>query len=218
MKNPNKEREPQQFGYIRVSAKDQNEDRQVLQMQELGINPKNIFIDKRSGKDFNRKNYIRMKKKLAKGDTLFVLELERLGRNYDEILEEWRELTKVIQCDMVILDMPLLDTRQKNEDDLISKLIADMVLQILAYVAQKNREYILRTQAEGIKAAHLKGVKFGRPEKPIDSDSRIVCDLYINGEISCTNAAERLGIPKTTFLYRVKKRKIQIEKEEVCIH
>ena len=153
-----------EYGYIRVSTKDQNEQRQLIAMQEFGITGKQIYMDKQSGKDFERKNYKRLIRKLKNGDTLVIKSIDRLGRNYDEILEQWRLITKEKQAAIVVIDMPLLDTRQSR--DLTGTLIADIVLQLLSYVAQTEREFIRQRQAEGIAAAKQQGVKFGR--KPME--------------------------------------------------
>ena len=149
---------------MRVSAKDQNESRQLVAMEELSIPKRRIYADKQSGKDFNRPAYQRLMKKLRPGDVLYIHSIDRLGRNYDEIIDQWRYITKERRADIVILDMPLLDTRKKDQD-LTGAFIADLVLQILSYVAQTERENIRKRQAEGIAAAKQKGVRFGRPEK-----------------------------------------------------
>ena len=153
-----------EYGYIRVSTRERNEQRQLISMQEFGISGNRIYMDKQSGKDFERKNYKKMVRKLKKDDTLVVKSIDRLGRNYDEILEQWRMITKEKQAAIVVLDMPLLDTRQSR--DLTGTLIADIVLQLLSYVAQTEREFIRQRQAEGIAAAKRNGVKFGR--KPME--------------------------------------------------
>lgn len=153
------------YGYARVSSVDQNEDRQLLALKEVGICRKNIFIDKASGKDFLRPQYQRLVKKLKSGDLLYIHSIDRLGRNYNEIQEQWRILTKEKGIDICVLDMPLLDTR--NGKDLLGTFIADLVLQILSFVAQSERESIRKRQREGIAAAKAKGVKFGRPEIPL---------------------------------------------------
>lgn len=154
------------FGYVRVSARDQNEDRQLLALREIPVPEENIFLDKQSGKDFNRPGYLRLMKRLRPGDLLVVKSIDRLGRDYDEIMEQWRVITKEKGTDILVLDMPLLDTRKKGRD-LTGTFIADMVLQILSYVAQTEREAIRKRQAEGIAAARVKGVRFGRPRKPV---------------------------------------------------
>lgn len=159
----------QLYGYCRVSSKEQNTDRQLYALQEAGIARKNIFTDKLSGKDFDRPRYKAMLRRLQKGDTLIVLSIDRLGRNYDEIIEQWRFLTKEKEIDIVVLDMPLLDTRQK-EKDLTGTFIADLVLQILSYVAQTERENIRKRQAEGIAAARDRGVHMGRKKREMPED------------------------------------------------
>lgn len=153
------------YGYIRVSSTDQNEDRQLIAMAQLSVPKRNLYIDKQSGKDFNRPQYRRMVRKLRPGDLLYVLSIDRLGRNYEEIQKEWRHLTKELGIDICVIDMPLLDTRQGK--DLMGTFIADLVLQILSFVAQSERENIKKRQAEGIAAAKARGVKFGRPPHPL---------------------------------------------------
>lgn len=186
------------YGYIRVSTKEQNELRQVLALREAGIADRNIFLDKQSGKDFERQNYKKLMRKIKSGDTLVIKSIDRLGRNYDEILEQWRIITKEKGAAIVVLDMPLLDT-QKNKDP-TGTLIADIVLQLLSYVAQTEREFIRQRQAEGIAAAKLQGVRFGRKprEKPPEYGS--LKELWARGEISAREAARRLGITHRTFL------------------
>ena len=186
------------YGYVRVSTREQNEARQMVAMNEFGIEERYIFIEKQSGKDFNRPQYKRLLCKLKAGDTLVIKSIDRLGRNYDEILEQWRIITKEKQVAIVVLDMPLLDTRKGR--DLTGTLIADIVLQLLSYVAQTEREFIKRRQAEGIAAAKEKGVRFGpKPMKrPIDYEA---CRLaWKSGEISAREAGRRLHISHKTFL------------------
>ena len=186
------------YGYIRVSSKDQNEDRQRIAMREAGVPDAHIFMDKQSGKDFDRPGYQRLLRKLKPDDTLIIKSIDRLGRNYDEILEQWRVITKEKRTAIVVLDMPLLDTRQGR--DLTGTLIADIVLQLLSYVAQTEREFIRQRQAEGIAAAKANGVRFGR--KPIQKpkDYEQVRTEWENGTISARIAAQRLGIAHKTFL------------------
>ncbi len=186
------------YGYIRVSSKDQNEDRQRIAMLEFGIPEKNIYLDKLSGKDFNRPDYKRLVRKLKKNDLLVVKSIDRLGRNYDEIIEQWRKITKERRADILVLDMSLLDTRQGK--DLTGTLIADLVLQLLSYVAQTEREAIRRRQAEGIAAAKLRGVKFGRPPKEIPQDFFSLQEEWKNKRISSRDAAKKLGVSHDTFL------------------
>ena len=156
------------YGYVRVSSTDQNEERQMIALREADVPAKNIFMDKQSGKDFDRPNYKKLVKKLKAGDLLYILSIDRLGRNYEEIQKQWRILTKEIGIDICVLDMPLLDTR--NGKDLMGTFIADLVLQVLSFVAQSERENIKKRQAEGIAAAKARGVKFGRPEKDVPDD------------------------------------------------
>ena len=190
--------ENQSYGYIRVSSKEQREDRQVIAMREAGVPEKNIYMDKQSGKDFERKGYQRMVKKLKPDDTLFVKSIDRLGRNYDEILEQWRIITKEKRAAIVVLDMPLLDTRQGY--DLTGTLIADIVLQLLSYVAQTEREFIRQRQAEGIAAAKEKGVHFGRAPMEQPPEYMEVYETWCKGELSAREAARNLGISHQTFL------------------
>ncbi len=164
------------YGYVRVSSTDQNEERQMIALRKMSISEKNIFMDKQSGKDFERPNYKKMVRKLKAGDLLYILSIDRLGRNYEEIQQQWRVLTKEIGTDICVLDMPLLDTRQGK--DLMGTFIADLVLQILSFVAQSERENIRKRQAEGIAAAKAKGVKFGRPEKEIPDDFGQMIDAW----------------------------------------
>ncbi len=187
-----------EYGYVRVSAKDQNESRQLVAMEELSIPKRRIYADKQSGKDFNRPAYQRLMKKLRPGDVLYIHSIDRLGRNYDEIIDQWRYITKERRADIVILDMPLLDTRKKDQD-LTGAFIADLVLQILSYVAQTERENIRKRQAEGIAAAKPKGVRFGRPEKIPPEHFDEVCSAWRKGEISGRIAAQRLSVSPRTF-------------------
>lgn len=191
-----------EYGYIRVSTREQNEQRQLVAMREFGIPQNRIYMDKQSGKDFERKNYKKMVRKLKKDDTLVVKSIDRLGRNYDEILEQWRMITKEKQAAIVVLDMPLLDTRQSR--DLTGTLIADIVLQLLSYVAQTEREFIRQRQAEGIAAAKQNGVRFGRKpmERPKELD--LLKAQWLRGELSARAAARQLGVTHSTFLRWVK--------------
>lgn len=191
-----------EYGYIRVSTREQNEQRQLIAMQEFGISGNRIYMDKQSGKDFERKNYKKMVRRLKKDDTLVVKSIDRLGRNYDEILEQWRMITKEKQAAIVVLDMPLLDTRQSR--DLTGTLIADIVLQLLSYVAQTEREFIRQRQAEGIAAAKQNGVRFGRKpmERPKELD--LLKAQWLRGELSARAAARQLGVTHSTFLRWVK--------------
>ncbi|MBR2619875.1 MAG: recombinase family protein, partial [Firmicutes bacterium] len=187
------------YGYVRVSSKDQCEDRQILALKEHGVSGKNIFMDKMSGKDFNRPEYIRLLRKIKPGDVIVIKAIDRLGRNYDEIQEQWRIITKEKQADIRVIDMPLLSTTGTHED-LTSKFIADLVLQILSYVAQTERESIKERQREGIEAAKLRGVRFGRPRKQVPENFFDVKALWESGKISSRQAAAQLGISQETFL------------------
>lgn len=186
------------YGYIRVSTRGQNEDRQRIAIREFGVTEKNIFFDKQSGKDFDRPSYRRLLRKLKPGDTLVIKSIDRLGRNYGEILEQWRAITKEKQAAMVVLDMPLLDTRQGK--DLTGVLIADIVLQLLSYVAQTERELIRQRQAEGIAAAKARGVKFGRRPMERPEGFHAAREAWKIGLLSARGAAKQLGVTHRTFL------------------
>ena len=187
------------YGYVRVSSKDQCEARQVLTLREFKVPEHNIYMDKMSGKDFNRPQYRRMVRKLKAGDVLVVKSIDRLGRNYEEILEQWRMLTKKKEVDVVVLDMPLLDTRMSG-GNLTGVFVADLVLQILSYVAQTERENIRQRQMEGIAAAKQRGVKFGRPKKQVPEEFARLREKWMQKEVSSREAAKRLGISQDTFL------------------
>ena len=189
-------------GYVRVSSYDQNEDRQMLAMSAAGVLSDSIFVDKQSGKDFDRPAYKKMLRRIKPGDIIYVLSIDRLGRNYKDILEQWRLLTKKIGVDICVLDMPLLDTRKGK--DLMGTFIADLVLQILSFVAETERENIRKRQAAGIAAAKARGVKFGRPEKPLPVDYLAVMAAWEKGFISTAEAARHCGISESTF-YRKRK-------------
>lgn len=186
-----------EYGYVRVSTKEQNEDRQMVAMREFGVKDSNVILDKQSGKDFERPGYGRLVRKLKAGDTLVIKSIDRLGRNYDEILEQWRPLTKEKLVDIVVLDMPLLDTRQGR--DLTGVLIADIVLQLLSYVAQTEREFNRQRQEEGIAAAKAKGVHFGRKFKDRGENYDSVVAAWRRGELSGRAAARELGVAHGTF-------------------
>ena len=188
------------YGYVRVSSRDQCEDRQLVALKEFGVLSKNIYVDKISGKNFDRPQYNRMMKKLRKGDVLVILSIDRLGRNYGEIQNQWRIITKEKEADIVVLDMPLLDTRKSQNNDLTGTFIADLVLQILAYVAQIERDNIKQRQKEGIHAAKNRGVQFGRPRKNMPDNFNVVKDRWKKSEINSRQAAKILGISQTTFL------------------
>ena len=196
------------YGYIRVSSIDQNENRQLLAMHEKQIPAKNLYIDKQSGKDFERPNYKKLVKKLKPGDLLYILSIDRLGRNYKEIQEQWRILTKEKEIDICVIDMPLLDTR--NGKDLIGTFIADLVLQILSFVAHSERENIRKRQAEGIAAAKNRGVKFVRPERPLPDNFNQVHQDWRNKKMTLQQEANDCEMPVGTFYAKA----VKIEKNE----
>ena len=188
------------YGYIRVSTKEQNEDRQLIAMQALSIPEKNIFMDKQSGKDFLRPQYQKMGQKLKKDDVLYIKSIDRLGRNYEEIQNQWRLLTKEKKVDIVVMDMPLLDTRRGK--DLMGTFLSDIVLQVLSFVAENEHTNIKQRQAEGIAAAKAKGVRFGRPPKPLPENFHQVYQQWKAGKITGVTAAKACGMPMSTFRYR----------------
>ena len=190
----------QVYGYIRVFSVDQNEDRQRIALQGKGVAPERIYLDKQSGKDFNRPQYKKLLKKLKPGDLLYLLSIDRLGRNYEEIQNQWRILTKEKRVDICVIDMPLLDTRQGK--DLMGTFIADLVLQILSFVAQSERENIRKRQAEGIAAAKARGVQFGRTQKPLPEDFEEAFARWRKNELTVQQAAQRCGMPANTFVGR----------------
>ena len=187
-----------EYGYIRVSTKEQNEGRQIDALRTYNIPDKQTFMDKQSGKNFDRPQYKKLIKKLKPGDLLYVLSIDRLGRNYDMIIEEWAYITKFIDCDIVVLDMNLLDTRSENKN-LVGKFIADIVLQILSFVAENERTNIKQRQAEGIRIAKEQGVKFGRPNKKLPSNFKEVARQYLDKKISFEMALEKTKLTKSTF-------------------
>ncbi len=187
-----------EYGYARVSTKEQHEARQIISLTEIGLKKKNIFLDKQSGKDFERVQYQKLVRRLKENDILFIESIDRLGRNYNEILEQWRIITKRKKASIVVLDMPLLDTRKEN--DLTSTLISDIVLQLLSYVAQTERDFIRKRQAEGIAAAKAQGIRFGRPQKEKPPEFPTVLNLYKEGLLTKTAAAARLKVSRGTFL------------------
>ena len=189
------------YGYVRVSSVEQNEDRQLLEFKKLGVDFKRIYVDKQSGKDFERIQYNKMVKALKPGDLLYVLSIDRLGRNYEEIQVQWRILTKEIGVDICVIDMPLLDTR--NGKDLMGTFIADLVLQILSFVAQNERENIRRRQAQGIEAAKARGVRFGRPVKKMPYEFDILVEEWKKKEISIDEIIKRCQISRSTFFRKV---------------
>lgn len=190
------------FMDISVYPTDQNEDRQIIALREKDMPEKNIYMDKQSGKDFNRPQYKKLVKQLKSGDLLYILSIDRLGRNYEEIQNQWRILTKEIGVDICVIDMPLLDTR--NGKDLMGTFIADLVLQILSFVAQSERENIRKRQAQGIAAAKARGVRFGRLPKPLPENYHSAYQRWKSGKITSTAAAKECGMPLATFRYRAK--------------
>ncbi len=187
-----------EYGYARVSTREQNAERQLLALREFGLSEGQIVVDRQSGKDFDRPGYCRLLRRLKQGDTLVVKSIDRLGRNYGEILEQWRSITREKGAAIVVLDMPLLDTRKSR--DLAGTLIADIVLQLLSYVAQTERELIRQRQAEGIAAARLRGVKLGRPGKPRPESFEEVRQRWTRGELSAREAGRLLQVTHRTFL------------------
>ncbi|MBE6032521.1 MAG: recombinase family protein [Clostridiales bacterium] len=190
------------YGYVRVSSKDQHEDRQWIALKESGVPERGIYRDRQSGKDFDRPQYKKLLRKLKKGDVLYVKSIDRLGRNYEEILCQWRILTKEKEVDMVILDMPLLDTRR--EGGLLRTFLCDIVLQVLSFVAENERSSIRQRQAEGIAAAKARGVRFGRPPKPLPEGFHSAYLRWSRGLITGTAAARECKMPLATFRYRAK--------------
>ena len=188
------------YGYVRVSSTDQNEDRQMIAMSDNNVPNGNVYIDKQSGKDFERPQYKKLVKKLKAGDLLYILSIDRLGRNYEDIQKQWRILTKDIGIDICVIDMPLLDTR--NGKDLMGTFIADLVLQILSFVAQSERENIKKRQAQGIAAAKAKGVKFGRPESPLPENFGKIIKNWDHGKISTADALKLCDMSASTFYRR----------------
>lgn len=195
------------YAYIRVSTKHQNIDRQFEEIKALGIDDKYIYIDKESGKDFDRTKYQKLIKKLKKDDLLIIKSIDRLGRNYHMILEEWARITKTIGADIKVLDMPLLDTRIEGKN-LVGKFISDIVLQVLSFVAENERINIKQRQAEGIRIAKEKGVKFGRPKAILPPNTIDILDKYINKELTNISAARLIGVSRGTFFRLVKERKL----------
>lgn len=192
-----------QYGYIRVSTDEQNIDRQLDALVKIGLERKNIFIDRQSGKNFERPEYKRLLKRLKSGDLIIVKSIDRLGRNYEEILEQWRVITKLKRADIFVVDFPLLDTRSRDKD-LTGTFIADLVLQILSYVAQTEREFIRQRQAEGIASAKARGVKFGRKKSELPEGFEAAREKYLNKELSVRKAAELCGMNYGTFYSRVR--------------
>ena len=199
------------YAYIRVSTKQQKIDRQYEEIKALDIDDKNIFIDKESGKDFDRTNYQRLIKKIKKDDLLIIKSIDRLGRNYKMISDEWSYITKTKEADIKVLDMPLLDTRIEGKN-LVGKFISDIVLQVLSFVAENERNNIKERQAEGIRIAKEKGVKFGRPRVSTPPNTNEILDNYINHKITNTEAAQLIDVSRGTFFRLVKEMKLNLNK------
>ena len=191
------------YGYARVSTIAQNLDRQLEELTKLGLDEKHIYTDKESGKDFNRTNYKKLCRKLKPGDVLFIKAIDRLGRNYNMVLDEWRILTKEKGIDIVVIDMPLLDTRIEGKN-LVGKFIADVVLQVLSFVAENERETMRQRQAEGIRIAKQKGIKFGRPATAIPDNFKEIASLYKQKKITSSDALELSGLTRGTFYRKLK--------------
>ena len=196
------------YGYVRVSSADQNEDRQMIAMQEAGVSRENVFIDKQSGKNFDRPNYKRLVRRLREGDLLYILSIDRLGRNYEEIQNQWRVLTKEKGIDIVVIDMPLLDTRRGK--DLMGTFIADLVLQILSFVAQSEREKIKERQAQGIAAAKARGVRFGRPEKPVPEDFPKLVREWEKKRLTLSDLLRQCDMSEATFYRRLRELRLML--------
>ena len=188
------------YGCVRVSSRNQNEDRQLIALGEVGVSDRNIYVDKQSGKDFNRPQYKKLIRKMKKDDLLYIKSIDRLGRNYNEIMQQWRVLTKEKGIDIAVLDMPLLDTRRGK--DLMGTFLSDIVLQVLSFVAENERTNIRQRQAEGIAAAKAKGIRFGRPPQPLPANFHSVFRKWKQGQISGTAAAKECEMPLSTFRYR----------------
>ena len=191
------------YGYARVSTKDQNEDRQIVAMMAAGISRKDIYVDKVSGKNFDRPMYKKLMGRLREGDVLYIKSLDRLGRNYEELQQQWREITKVKKADIVVIDMPILDTTQK--DGLLGMLISDLVLTLLSFVSENERTEIRQRQAEGIAAAKSRGVKFGRPPIPLPDNFEEMMKRWRKGELPMCEAAEDCNLNPKTFYSKVRR-------------
>lgn len=202
------------YGYMRVSSRDQNEERQRITLRQAGVEPANLYCDKQSGKDFNRPQYRKLLRRLRKDDLLCITSIDRLGRNYQEILAQWRYLTKGKGCDIVVLDMPLLDTRRGR--DLMGAFLADIVLQVLSFVAENERTNIRQRQAEGIAAAKARGVQFGRDPRPLPENFWTTYEAWKAKRMTIQEAAKACGLPRSTFYDKVQKHEMQlrIQREE----
>lgn len=204
--------EHRKFGYCRVSSVAQHEDRQLIAMMELGIPEKNIYVDKQSGKDFNRPQYQKLLRKIGENSVIYIKSIDRLGRNYTEIQEQWRIITKEKKADIVVLDMPLLDTRRGK--DLMGTFLSDIVLSLLSYVADNERINIRQRQAEGIAAAKARGIRFGRPPLPLPDNFYTVYDEWKAKKISLTEASKKCGLPKGTFYSKARRLENTIHKTD----
>ena len=198
------------YGYVRVSSKDQNEERQMVAMKQAGVPDQNTFVDKQSGKSFDRPEYLKLKEMLKEGDLVYILSIDRLGRNYEEIQNQWRILTKEIKVDICVIDMPLLDTR--NGKDLMGTFIADLVLQILSFVADNERTNIRKRQEQGIAAARANGVRFGRPETPVPDNFGEIVKKWEKGKLKFEEAIKECDMSQATFYRRLREYRIQNQK------
>ncbi len=202
--------ENKKYGYVRVSSSDQNEDRQIIALKNINVPDENVFMDKLSGKDFNRPEYKKLVKKVKAGDILYIKSIDRLGRNYSEILEQWRILTKEKGIDIVVIDMPLLDTRRGK--DLMGTFLSDIVLQVLSFVSENERRNIKQRQAEGIAAAKAKGIKFGRPEIQVPEDFGEIVHSWEKGKINIKEVVEKCGMSEATFYRKLREYRLYKEK------
>ena len=191
------------YGYARVSSRDQKEDRQIIALREMGLSDKQIYIDKQSGKDFDRPQYKKLLRKLDANSVLFIKSIDRLGRNYDDLIDQWRYITKEKGADIVVIDLPILDTRR--EKNLLGTFISDLVLALLSYVAENERLNIKQRQAEGIAAAKARGVKFGRPAKPLPDNFHEICKRWSDKQLTLKQAAKACNMPETTFFDKVRR-------------
>ena len=197
------------MGYARVSTAQQNEDRQIIALREMGVPMKNIYIDKMTGKNFERPQYQKMLKKLNENTVLYIKSIDRLGRNYQDLSDQWRIITKEKKADLVVIDMPILDTRR--EKNLLGTFISDLILTLLSYCSANEYNMIHQRQAEGIAAAKARGVKMGRPEKPLPDNFDAIYEEWKTGEITAVDAAKKCGMPVSTFKYRAKRYKESTE-------
>lgn len=199
-----------EYAYVRVSSLEQNEDRQLIEIKKMGVRDENIFIDKQSGKDFDRPMYKMLKAKLRESDVLYILSIDRLGRNYEEIQNQWRVLTKELKVDICVLDMPLLDTRR--EKDLLGTFVADLVLQILSFTSENERNAIRERQRQGIAAAKARGIKFGRPGKKVPDDFGDLVKKWEKGALSADELSKQCDMSMATFYRRVREYRLKEKK------